>query len=90
MLLFSELAREVVGETGRLLDAAVEGLRSWVGSGWRLMEADWMVEAISTAGFDIVGGVELLLNWTGRSRSEYRGASLVWPQMSKSQTTRVE
>lgn len=56
-MLFSELAMEVVGETGRLVEAAVEGLRSWAGSGWRLMEADWMVEAMSTAGFDMVGGL---------------------------------
>lgn len=55
-MLFSELAMEVVGETGRLVDAAVEGLRSWAVSGWCFMEADWMVDAISTAGFDIVGG----------------------------------
>ena len=27
-MLFSELVMEVVGETGRLVDAAVEGLRS--------------------------------------------------------------
>lgn len=54
-MLFSELAMEVVGETGRLVEAAVEGLRSWAGSGLCLIEADWMVEAISTAGFDIVG-----------------------------------
>ena len=53
-MLFSELATEVVGETGRLVDAAVEGLRSWAGSGLRLMEADWIAEAISTPGFDIV------------------------------------
>ena len=59
-MLFSELAIEVVGETGRLVDAAVEGLRSWAGSGWRFMEADWIVEAMSTAGLDILwcyGGV---------------------------------
>lgn len=53
-MLFSELAIEVVGETGRLVDAAVEGLRSWAGSGWRFMEADWIVEAMSTAGLDIL------------------------------------
>lgn len=58
-MLFSELAMEVVGETGRLVEAAVEGLRSWAGSGCRFMEADWMVEAISTAGFDIVGGLSM-------------------------------
>lgn len=56
LLVSEELAMEVVGETGRLVDAAVDGLRSWAGSGLRLMEADWMVEAISNAGFDIVGG----------------------------------
>lgn len=55
-MLFSELATEVVGETGRLVEAAVEGLRSWAGSGLRFMEADWMVEAMFIAGFDIVGG----------------------------------
>lgn len=55
-MLFSVLATEVVGETGRFVEAVVEGLRSWAGSGWCLMEADWMVEAMSSAGFDIVGG----------------------------------
>ena len=54
MLLFEELAREVVGETGRFWEAAVDGLRSWAGSGWCLMEADWTAEAISTAGFDMI------------------------------------
>lgn len=54
-MLFSELAMEVVGETGRFSEAAVEGLRSWAGSGWCLMEADWMAEAISTAGLDMMG-----------------------------------
>lgn len=61
-MLFSELAMEVAGETGRLLEAAVEGLRSWAGSGWCFMEADWMVEAISIAGLDIVGDVVVSLN----------------------------
>ena len=56
-MLSSELVMEVVGETGRLVEAAVEGLRSWAGSGSRFMEANWMVDAMSTAGFDIVGGV---------------------------------
>ncbi len=58
-MLFSELM-EVVGETGRLVDAAVEGLRSWAGSGLRLIEADWIAEAMSTAGFDIVSGVVIV------------------------------
>lgn len=56
-MLLSESAMEVVGETGRLVEAAVEGLRSWAGSGWCFMEADWMVEAMFIAGFDIVDGV---------------------------------
>lgn len=47
------LEMEVVGETGRFSEAAVEGLRSWAGSGWRLIEADWIVDARSTAGFDM-------------------------------------
>lgn len=46
---------EVVGETGRFWEAAVEGLRSWAGSGWCLIEADWIVDARSTAGFDMFG-----------------------------------
>lgn len=33
----------------------VEGLRSWAGSGWCLIDADWMVDAKSTAGLDMVG-----------------------------------
>lgn len=60
-MLFSELAMEVVGETGRLVEAAVEGLRSWAGSGLCFMEADWMVEAMSTAGFDIVGDAAVVV-----------------------------
>lgn len=59
-MLFSLLAMEVVGETGRLVEAAVEGLRSWAGSGCRFRDADWMVEAMSIAGFDIVGGLGML------------------------------
>lgn len=35
------------GLTGCLLLAAVEGLRSWCGEGWRLMEADWIADAMS-------------------------------------------
>lgn len=49
-MLLSESAMEVVGETGRLVEAAVEGLRSWAGSGWCFMEADWMVEAMFKIG----------------------------------------
>ena len=52
MLLKSE-DTEVVGDTGRLVLAAVEGLRSCAGEGWRFMEADWMAEAMSTAGEDM-------------------------------------
>ena len=62
-MLFSELAIEVVGETGRLVDAAVEGLRSWAGSGWRFMEADWIVEAMSTAGLDILWCCGVVVVW---------------------------
>lgn len=43
-----------VGERGCFVEAAVEGLMSWVGEGWRFMDADWSVEAISMAGLDIV------------------------------------
>lgn len=32
--------------TGSFWEAAVEGLRSWVGDGLRFMEAVWMVSAI--------------------------------------------
>lgn len=42
------------GSTGSLVEAAVEGLISWVGDGWRLMEADCIAEAISMAGFDML------------------------------------
>ena len=54
-----ELERECGGETtsaGIFLEAAVDGLMSWAGSGWRLREADWMVDASSVARlFAIVG-----------------------------------
>ena len=33
--------------TGTCCEADVEGLMSWVGEGWRFMEAPWRVEAIS-------------------------------------------
>lgn len=43
--------------TGTFSEAAVEGLMSWVGEGWRFREADWSVEASSMAGLeDIVSG----------------------------------
>lgn len=44
------------GSTGCLVEVAVEGLMSWAGEGSRFMDADWIVEAISMAGFDIFGG----------------------------------
>ena len=50
------LQMEVVGETGRFWEAVVEGLRSWAGSGLCLMEADWIAEAMSTAGLDMLTG----------------------------------
>lgn len=49
--------------TGSLVEALVEGLRSWLMSGWCVMEADWIVEAISRGmeedmvGVCSVGGV---------------------------------
>ena len=52
-MLFDELEMEVVGEMGRLVEAAVEGLMSWEGEGWRFKEADWIVEAMSIAGLDM-------------------------------------
>ncbi len=51
----SDSTSEAAGETtstGTFLLAAVEGLMSWCGEGWRLMEADWIAEASSAAGFD--------------------------------------
>ena len=44
---------DVVGDTGLLVDAAVDGLRSWAGDGCLLIDADCMVDAISIAGFAI-------------------------------------
>ena len=38
------------GRTGRFSDAAVDGLMSWSGEGWRLREADWRVEVRVAAG----------------------------------------
>ena len=43
---------ETTMSAGSLAEAAVEGLMSWVGDGWRLMETDWMAEASSAAGLD--------------------------------------
>lgn len=54
-MLFSPEDIEVVGDTGSFSEAAVDGLRSWAGEGWRFREADWMVEAIFKAGDDIAG-----------------------------------
>ena len=45
---------EVVGETGLLVDAAVDGLMSWAGEGSRLIDANCRVDAISIAGFDMI------------------------------------
>ena len=46
--------------TGRLEEVAVEGLRSWVGDGARLREADWRVDVRVAAGLAamvvVVGG----------------------------------
>ena len=43
---------------GTLREAAVEGLMSWCGDGWRFMLADWMAEASSMAGLCDIG-----MNW---------------------------
>lgn len=37
---------DILGEIGCLEEAAVDGLRSWTGSGCRSREADCIVEAI--------------------------------------------
>lgn len=37
---------------GTFLDAAVDGLMSCAGDGWRLIETDWMAEASSLAGLE--------------------------------------
>lgn len=66
-MLFSE-DTEVgdTGSTGFFVEALVEGFTSCAGDGWRLIEADCIVEAISTAGFDMVAelheSVVLMLN----------------------------
>lgn len=48
-MLLSSDEMEIVGDTGCLKDAEVDGLRSCAGEGWRLRDADWMVEAIFMA-----------------------------------------
>lgn len=53
-MLFWEEVIETVGETGRLMLAAVDGFMSWWGEGCRFMEADCIVEAISTGRLDIM------------------------------------
>ena len=45
---------EAVGDTGLLMDAAVDGLRSWAADGFCLIDADCIVEAMSMVGFAIV------------------------------------
>ena len=49
-----------VGERGCFVEAAVEGLMSWVGEGWRFMDADCRVEAMSMAGLDILRVVKIV------------------------------
>lgn len=46
LVLVVVLPWEMVTSTGILLEAAVLGLRSWVGDGARLREAVWMVSDI--------------------------------------------
>ena len=48
-MLASDPEMEVVGETGRFCDAAVEGLRSCAGSGCFLIEASWIREVMLAA-----------------------------------------
>lgn len=48
-MLLSSDEMEIVGDTGCLADAAVDGLRSCAGEGWRLRDADCMVDAIFMA-----------------------------------------
>ena len=47
---------EPVGDTGLLREAAVDGFRSWAEDGFRLIDADCIVDAMSmaVAGFGIV------------------------------------
>ncbi len=42
--------RVSTSSAGIFFEAAVEGLMSWVGSGWCFIEADWNALAISMAG----------------------------------------
>lgn len=39
---------------GIFFDAAVDGLRSWLGEGCRLIEAVWIVDASSDTGLDAI------------------------------------
>lgn len=58
---------EVVGETGLLIDAAVDGLMSWAGEGSRLIDANCRVDAISMAGSDMIRAMvrsALKAGWT--------------------------
>ncbi len=55
-MLLSPDDTEIVGETGCLEEAAVDGLRSWAGEGWRFRDTDWMVEAMLMAEEVIVIG----------------------------------
>jgi hypothetical protein len=49
--------------TGSFLLAAVLGLRSWDTDGWRLIDADWIVEANSTGILCEAMVYSNLLNW---------------------------
>ena len=44
---------DAVGDTGLLMDAAVDGFRSWAGDGFGWIDADCIVDAMSMAGFAI-------------------------------------
>ena len=54
LLLVSEGERAT--RTGCLEEKAVDGLRSCVGEGARLSEADWRVEVRVAAGLEAMGG----------------------------------
>jgi len=66
-MLSSELEIDVMGETGRFWEAVVEGLRSWAGSGWCLIEADWIVEAMFAATEVIM---DVLISWKCENSDE--------------------
>jgi hypothetical protein len=78
--------RERVGElimAGSFLEAAVDGLMSCFGDGARLIETDWIAEAISEAGFDsiaascLVPSVKSQLGGRGRRMCGTRSLGLV-------------